>query len=93
MQETGSRFANGDAGSIEAKARELEELRTERDRLAAGQQGWQDRLDAARTQLENEVALFQKEAERFQHQIATLSQERDHALSGWNRLGTSGTHC
>ena len=30
LQETGSRFANGDAGSIEAKARELEELRTTR---------------------------------------------------------------
>ena len=36
LQETGAQCASSDHGSIEAKARETEELRTERDRLAAG---------------------------------------------------------
>jgi chromosome segregation ATPase len=80
LQETGAQCARSDPGSIEAKARELEELRTERDRLAAGQQGWQAQLDAARLQLEQELQTAQQEIEPLQHQLESLGRERDTTL-------------
>jgi chromosome segregation ATPase len=80
LQETGAQCARSDPGSIEAKARELEELRTERDRLAAGQQGWQAQLDAARAQFEQELQTAQQEIEPLQHQLESLGRERDTAL-------------
>jgi DNA repair exonuclease SbcCD ATPase subunit len=79
-QKSRDRSADSDRGSIEAKECELEELRIERDRLAAGEQGWQAQLDAVRMQLQTESDSFQKEAERYQHAVATLSQKRDAAL-------------
>jgi hypothetical protein len=80
LQETGTQCASSDPGSIEARAREIEELRTERDRLAAGQQGWQDQLDAARAQLEQELQTFHQETKRITHQLESLGRERDTSL-------------
>ena len=80
LQATGAQCASSDPGSIEAKALELEELRTERDRLAAGQQGCQAQLDAARLQLEHELQTAQQEIEPLQHQLESLGRERDTAL-------------
>ena len=80
LQETGAQCASSVSGSIEARAREIEELRTERDRLAAGQQGWQDQLDAARAQLEQELQTFYQETKRLTHQLESLGRERDTSL-------------
>ena len=80
LQETGAQCASSVSGSIEARAREIEELRTERDRLAAGQQGWQDQLDAARAQLEQELQTFHQETKRLTHQLESLGREPDTSL-------------
>jgi hypothetical protein len=87
LQQTGAQFASSDPRRIEARARELEELRTERDRLAVSQQGWQDQLDAARVQLETKLQFFQKEADGLRHQLESRGRERDAALHQLESLG------
>jgi chromosome segregation ATPase len=79
LQETEAQLASVDPGTIEAKARELEELRTERDRFAASQQGWQKQLDADRVQFETAIQSLQREAETLRHQLESVATERDAA--------------